>query len=200
MQINVRRVKWACYATNVSMSVVANLSPVLFITFHDLYGISYAMLGLLVLVNFLTQLSIDLIFSFFSHKIDMERAIKNIPLLTIVGFLIYGGAPWFFSQSPYVGLMVGTVVFSAASGFCEVLISPLVAALPCKDPEREMSKLHSSYAWGVVGVILVSTIYLQLMGRSAWQGLVLLFLLVLPTLQDKHNYKSHKSTSTSHCY
>lgn len=178
MSRNEKRVRFACYTTNVSMSVVANLSPVLFITFHDLYQISYSLLGLLVFVNFLTQLSVDLMFSFFSHKINMEKAIKAIPPLTILGFLIYGGAPWLFFAEPYVGLVLGTVVFSAASGFCEVLISPLIAALPSENPEREMSKLHSVYAWGVVGVIITSTLYLQFLGRENWQGLVFFFLLV----------------------
>ena len=45
------RVKYACYTTNLSMSVVGNLSPVLFLTFHELYGISFSLLGLLVLVG-----------------------------------------------------------------------------------------------------------------------------------------------------
>lgn len=41
-----------------------------------------------------------------------------------------------------------------------------------------MSKLHSVYAWGVVGVILVSTVFLRLFGRENWQWLALLFALV----------------------
>ena len=34
------RLKYACYTANVTMSAVANLSPVLFLTFRTLYGIS----------------------------------------------------------------------------------------------------------------------------------------------------------------
>ena len=34
-----KRVKYGCYAGNISMSVVGNLSPLLFLTFRDLYGI-----------------------------------------------------------------------------------------------------------------------------------------------------------------
>ena len=45
------RLKLACYTTNVSMSVVGNLSPILFLTFHNLYDISYSLLGLLILYN-----------------------------------------------------------------------------------------------------------------------------------------------------
>ena len=64
------RLKVACYTSNVAMSVVANLSPLLFLTIRTQYGISYTLLGLLVLINFCTQLSIDLIFSFFSHNAE----------------------------------------------------------------------------------------------------------------------------------
>ena len=35
------RTKLACYTTNISMSVVGNLSPILFLTFHNLYDISH---------------------------------------------------------------------------------------------------------------------------------------------------------------
>ena len=56
----IRRLKYACYTANISMAVVSNLSPVLFLTFRSLYGISYSLLGLLVLINFVTQLTVDL--------------------------------------------------------------------------------------------------------------------------------------------
>ena len=70
MNNKIKRLKYACYSANVTMSVVGNLSPVLFLTFRSLYGISFSLLGLLVLINFVTQLIIDLIFSFFSHKFN----------------------------------------------------------------------------------------------------------------------------------
>ena len=68
MQKNYSGVKFACYTTNISMSIVSNLSPVLFLTFHSLYGISYSLLGFLVLINFVTQLTIDIIISILPLK------------------------------------------------------------------------------------------------------------------------------------
>ena len=59
------RAKWACYAGNITQAITGNIPPLLFITFHKLYNISYSLLGLLVLVFFFSQLTIDLIFSFF---------------------------------------------------------------------------------------------------------------------------------------
>ncbi len=176
--MNYKRLKFACYSTNVTMSIVANLSPILFLTFRSMYGISYSLLGLLVLINFLTQLGVDLAFSFFSHKFNISKAVKFTPVLATTGFLIYAVWPFLFPQAVYAGLVIGTVIFSASGGFAEVLISPVVAAIPSKDPDREMSKLHSIYAWGVVAMIIFSTLFLLTFGAKNWQILALIFTLV----------------------
>ena len=178
MDKKILRVKLACYTTNVSMSVVGNLSPLLFLTFRSLYGISYSLLGLLVLINFVTQLSVDLVFSFFSHKFNIPKTVKLTPLLTVIGLIVYAVWPFVFPNSVYVGLVIGTVLFSASGGLAEVLISPVIAALPSKDPDREMSKLHSIYAWGVVFVIIFATLFLLLFGEENWQWLALILLAV----------------------
>lgn len=172
------RAKAACYMTNVAMSVVANISPVLFLTFRSLYDISYSLLGLLVLVNFSSQLIIDLIFSFFSHKFNIHRTVKLIPVLTLAGLFVYSVWPLLLPGSVYVGLVVGTLIFSVSGGLAEVLISPVIAAIPAKDPDREMSKLHSVYAWGVVGVVLFATVFLRIFGMRSWHALALVFMLI----------------------
>ncbi len=178
MENNFTRVKAACYITNISMSIVGNLSPLLFLTFRDLYDISYSLLGLLVLINFCTQLTIDLIFSFFSHKINMKAAVKVTPLLTLVGLVIYGLTPFILTNNIYLGLVIGTIIFSASGGFTEVLISPVIAAIPAKNPEGEMSKLHSIYAWGVVGMVACTTIFLLIFKNTAWMFLALIYSIV----------------------
>lgn len=174
------RVKWACYSANVSMSVVGNLSPVLFLTFQDMYNIPYTLLGTLVLVNFCTQLSVDLIFSFFSHKFHIPTVLRIMPVLATVGLLIYTIVPWFTQNNiaVYIGLLIGTVIFSASSGLAEVLISPVIAAIPSKNPEREMSKLHSVYAWGVVAIVIFATLFLLVFKQRNWQWLTLTLVLV----------------------
>ncbi len=178
MSTKIKKLKYACYSSNVTMSVVGNLSPVLFLTFRSLYGISYSLLGLLVLINFVTQLLIDLIFSFFSHRFNIPKTVRTIPILAGIGLLIYAVWPFFVPANVYAGLVIGTIVFSAAAGLGEVLISPVIAALPAKDPDREMSKLHSVYAWGVVFVIIFSTMFLYLAGKEKWQILALIFIFI----------------------
>ena len=178
MKQNYTRLKSACYATNITMAVVANMPPVLFLTFRNLYGISYSLLGLLVTIGFMTQLIIDLIFSFFSHKFNIPIIVKFTPLVAVFGLIIFASAPILFPNMVYIGLVIGTLIFSSSAGLAEVLISPVIAAIPSKDPDREMSKLHSVYAWGVVPVIILSSLFILLFGSENWQILSLLFCIV----------------------
>ena len=178
MNQSYNRLKYACYTTNMTMSVVGNLSPLLFLTFRSMYGISYSLLGLLVVINFSTQLTVDLIFSFFSHKFNIAETVKITPVLGMIGLFVYGIWPYFLPNHIYMGLVIGTIIFSASSGLAEVLISPVIAAIPAENPEREMSKLHSVYAWGVVGVVLFSTLFLFVCGKDNWQILALIFALI----------------------
>ena len=173
-----KRLRLACYTSSCSMSVVGNLPPLLFLTFRAQYGLSFSLLGTLVAVNYVTQLAIDLVFSFFSHRFNIFKTLKLMPVLTLLGLLCYAAAPVVLPQAVYAGLLVGTVLFSAAAGLAEVLISPVIAAIPADDPDREMSKLHSIYAWGTVFVVIVSTLFLLAFGTASWQWLTLLFALL----------------------
>lgn len=174
-QSNFKRTKYACYFTYLAMSSVFALPPLLFATFKELYNISYTLLGSLVLVNFCTQLSVDLILSFLSKYFNLRLTIRIMPLVTAAGLSIYALVPWLFPQYAYLGLISGTFVFSIAAGLCEVLVSPTIAALPSDNPAKDMSALHSLYGYGFVGVVLISTLFLQIIGNKYWMLLTLLW-------------------------
>lgn len=172
--------KWACYITNISMAAVGILSPLLFETFKESYGISNTLLGLLVVMNFCTQLLIDLIFTFFPSKFNIKKVIIAMPLITASGLIIYAVMPLVLPSFIYLWLSLGTVVFSVSAGLCEVLISPIIAALPSDNPDRDMSKLHSVYAWGLVAVVIIGTLFLKLLQiiNAGWYFLPILFALI----------------------
>ena len=170
--------KLACYLTSASMAVVVTISPLLFLHFHELYDISYTLLGLLVLVNFCTQLTVDLLFSFFSDRLPLGLCVRLTPAVMALGLLVYTVAPLIFTDAVYPCLLIGTVLFSLAAGLAEVLTSPVIAAIPSADPEGEMSRFHAFYAWGTIGVVLVSTVFLRIFDSSLWQVLTLLLTLV----------------------
>lgn len=173
-----RLTKKACYLTGITMAIASNLSPILFLTFRDMYDLSFTLLGLLVVINFVTQLSVDLIFTFFTKYFNIHKTVKTTPFITFIGLIIYAVLPGFFPETAFLWIAMGTVICSVGSGLSEVLISPVIAAIPSDNPEREMSKLHSMYAWGVVGVAIISTLFILVFGNTNWMYLALLWSIV----------------------
>ncbi len=178
---NFKTTKYACFTAYFTMSSVFSLPPVLFLIFRQLYDISYTLLGTLVLVNFCTQLIIDLIFSVFSKHFNIKKTVRIMPLVTTAGLVIYAAVPAVFPDFAYIGLIIGTVVFSVAAGLSEVLLSPTIAAIPSDNPQRDMSALHSLYAFGVFTVVVISTLFLKIFGNENWIYLTM-FWAVLPII------------------
>lgn len=176
--LNYSKTRLACFYAYLSMASIFSLPPILFVTFREMYGISYTLLGTLVLVNFCTQLSIDLIFTFFTKYFNIHKTVKIMPILTSIGLLIYAIVPTLLPSITYLGLLLGTVIFSVSAGLSEVLLSPVIAALPSEHPDKDMSMLHSLYAWGVLIVVIISTIFLNLFGRENWMYLTIFFAIL----------------------
>ena len=175
---NYKLTKYACYMSNVSGAVIANLSPLLFLIFRESYGVSYTLLGLLVVINFATQLLIDLVFSFFTSKFNIKKTVRSMPIIAAFGLAFYAVMPMLIPRFAYLFIAIGTVIFSVSAGLGEVLISPVIAAISAENSEREMSKLHSVYAWGVVFVVISSSIFLYLFGNNSWNVLALIWASV----------------------
>ena len=163
-----KRTKLACYTAYFTMASVFSLPPLLFVTLREQYQIPYTLLGTLVLVNFCTQLAVDLLFTAFGGRFSPKTIVKVMPLVTTVGLLTYAWVPTLFPQFAYGGLVLGTVIFSVAAGLSEVLLSPVIAAIPSDTPQRDMSMLHSLYAFGVLSVVVFSTLFLRVFGEQYW--------------------------------
>ena len=173
--------KLACYTAYFTMSSIFSLPPLLFATLQDMYNISYTLLGSLVLTNFCTQLLVDLIFTAFSKHFNIKKVVRVMPLLTSSGLVIYAVLPNVMPQYAYLGLITGTVLFSVSAGLSEVLLSPVIAAIPSDNPQKDMSKLHSLYAFGVFTVVVVSTAFLKIFSAENWMYLTL-FWAAMPII------------------
>lgn len=181
MSNNFKTTKLACYSAYFTMSSIFCVPPILFVTFRELYGISYTLLGTLVLVNFFTQLGIDLLFTAFSKYFNAKIMVRIMPIFTSLGLLTYALIPTLFPSIAYVGLLIGTVIFSISAGLSEVLLSPMIAAIPSDNPQRDMSLLHSLYAFGTFTMIIISTVFLRIFGTNNWMYLII-FLACLPLI------------------
>ena len=175
---NFKRTKLACYTAYFTMSSIFSLPTRLFVIFHDTYGISYTLLGTLVLTNFCTQLGVDLVFTVFTKYFNVKKVVRVMPLVTSAGMLIYALTPMLVPEYAYAGLLVGTMIFSVSAGLSEVLLSPVIAAIPSDNPQKDMSLLHSLYAFGVFSVVVVSTLFLKIFGSENWMYLTIFFALL----------------------
>ncbi|MBQ9115646.1 MAG: MFS transporter [Clostridia bacterium] len=181
MSPSYKRTKLACYSAYFTMSSVFSLPPLLFVTLQRSFGISYTLLGTLVLINFFTQLTIDLIFTGFSKYFNPKIIVRVMPILTALGLATYALIPTFFPDIAYAGLVVGTVIFSVSAGLSEVLLSPMIAAIPSENPGKDMSLLHSLYAFGFFTVVLITTVFFKLFGTENW-AIITLFFAALPLI------------------
>lgn len=72
---------YACYLGTITLAIVINLAPILFIVFQEAYGITYEMLGRLVLVNFVTQIVTDILAIRYADRIGYRISIVAAHIL-----------------------------------------------------------------------------------------------------------------------
>lgn len=164
---NYNKTRIACYMGYVVQAIVNNLIPLLFIIFQDSYGITFEMLGRLILINFITQLVVDMLTVRYVDKIGHRRCVVLAHLFCFLGLLMLGILPAIM-KNKYAGILASVVVYAVGGAIIEVLISPISDALPGDKKTASMSLLHSFYSWGQVGVILVTTLILAAIDYNHW--------------------------------
>jgi fucose permease len=169
----------ACYTGYVTQAIVNNLAPLLFIVFQTQYAVPYERLGRLVLLNFVTQLVTDLVAVTLVDRTGYRTPLVLAHGCCVVGLVLLAMLPSALA-SPYLGLSLAIVVYAIGGGLLEVVVSPVVDALPSPPAGKAaaMSLLHSFYCWGQVTVVLGTTLLLGQMGPPAWQALPLVWAVV----------------------
>ncbi len=168
----------SCFVGIFVQAIVTNLTAILFIPIMELYALSYVHLGILVGINFTTQVTADLIFSGLIDRIGFRRLVLPCTLIAFAGLVMMGITPYVFPGAVYTGIIISTVVFAFASGLLEVLLSPIVDAIPNEHKGPAMSLMHSFYAWGQAATIIVTTLLLKLMGGAQWNLIALMWAVV----------------------
>lgn len=156
----------ACCLGYVTQAAVVNLAPLLFVIFQENFGLSFTMIGSLVLFNFVVQLLIDAVAIRFVDRIGYRASVMIAHGFSAAGLLLLGILP--HVMPAYAGLLIAVFLYAIGGGLIEVLISPIVDSLPGDAKASTMSLLHSFYSWGQVAVVALSTLLLQILGHSLW--------------------------------
>jgi fucose permease len=177
VQLSYTHTRIAAYAGYVMQAIVNNLPPLLFVTFWRQFDISLDKLAALIVINFITQLAVDLLSVRFMDKIGYRRAAIAAHICGAVGLFSLGVLP-FVIPSAYAGILIAMLINAVGGGIAEVIISPIVEALPGEQKAASMAILHSFYCWGYLAVVLLSTLFFATIGIANWRILPMLWALV----------------------
>ena len=177
MKQTYNRTLTACYTGYVVQAIVNNFIPLFFLTFQNTYHISMRSITLLISVNFLVQLLVDCLSAGFIDRIGYRASMILAHAATAAGLICLTFLPEIL-PSPFAGLLLSVAIYALGGGLLEVMLSPIVEALPTEHKEKTMSLLHSFYCWGHVAVVLVSTVFFALFGLESWKFMAILWALI----------------------
>ena len=177
MKHTYRHTLYASYLGYVTQAIINNLPPLLFVTFQREFAVSLEQIGLLISVNFGVQLLTDLAAVKLIDRIGYRAGIVCAHILSFSGLIAFSVLPFVFSWG-YTGLLISMTLCSIGGGLLEVLVSPIVEALPGEEKASAMSLLHSFYCWGQVAVVLLSTVFFVTAGVEKWYYLPVLWSVI----------------------
>jgi len=178
MKKNYQYTIYACYVGYIVQAIVNNLPPLLFLTFQREFQISMEQTGLLISINFGTQILVDLASARYVDRIGYRRAAVAAHVFSAFGLVGLGVLPRVMGN-PYLALILAMMCNAVGGGLIEVLVSPIVEAAPASSAkETAMSLLHSFYCWGHVGVVVLSTIGFRVLGMERWNYLPVFWSIV----------------------
>lgn len=177
IRTNYQHTIYACYIGYITQAIINNFAPLLLLTFQSSYAIPLSNVGLLITINFGTQLLVDFLAAKFADRIGHRQLMIFAHASAVVGLLSMAFLPELL-PSPFAGLVIAVVINAIGGGLTEVLISPIVEACPTDGKAAAMSMLHSFYCWGSVGVVLISTLLFKLFGIENWRYVAMLWALI----------------------
>ncbi len=177
MKKNYKKTLIACYLGLVTQAIAANFAPLLFLKFHNDYGISLGKIALIPTMFFLTQLTVDLLCAKFVDRIGYRKCVVASEVASAAGLIGLAFLPELLPE-PFIGIILSVIVYAIGSGLIEVLVSPIVEACPFEHKDAAMSLLHSFYCWGSVGVVLLSTLFFTAFGIDSWKWLACIWALI----------------------
>ena len=172
-----KRTLCASFIGAATLSISNNLAPLLFVLFQQEFEFSVAKIGILITYNFFIQTLVDLIAARYAEKIGYKKCIVAAELFCAVGVSGLGIFPSLLPD-PYLGLLISVSAYAVGGGLLEVLVSPIVEALPLDKKSGAMSLMHSFYCWGHALVVILTTLFFRFVGTQSWRLITFLWALI----------------------
>lgn len=179
IKFNYTHTLYSSYLCYVNQALVNIFPTLIFIYFQREFGISVEKIAFLISFNFIIQMLIDFLSAKFVDRIGYRIPIVFANICAGIGFILLGILPFYIN--PFVAILISYFLNAIGGGMIEVLVSPIVEALPEKQKVKAMNILHSFYCWGLMLVVLFSTAYFRIFGIENWRYLSI-FWAILPII------------------
>ena len=158
-------------------AIVNNLAPLLFVIFQKEFQISVGQIGFLVTFNFLIQILTDYVSAKFADRIGYKTCIIAAHVFSGIGLFGLGIFPGLF-PSPNAGLLTAIAIYAVGGGLIEVLVTPILEAIPTKLSGANIPLLHAAYPCTHAIVVVLTTLYLHFFGSENWKFLTVFWAMV----------------------
>ena len=174
-----KRTLTACCGGIFTQAIITNITAILFVPMMSLYGFDYRHLGLLVAINFISQVIADIIFSGLIDRLGYRKIVQPACATATIMLVLFSLIPYIFPKEHiFLGISIITFIFAFSSGLLEIILSPIVDGVSDEDGGAAMSFMHSFYAWGQVATIIITTLLLHWWGKEYWHFTVLIWAAV----------------------
>ncbi len=177
MKNKYRSTKLACYTGYVVQAIVNNFLPILFIALQSIYGLSYEQLARIIIFNFTAQIIIDLSAPKILKVFGCRGCAVLAHISATVGLVLFGILPQIMSNT-YSAIIISIIITAFGSGLIEVIISPIVEALPTDNKSGNMAILHSFFCWGQAFTIIITTVLIFFTGFELWYFIPVVWAIV----------------------
>jgi len=158
-----------CYLSYFSHAAINYLPPLLFALLSRNYGLSFEQMGRLVFINFGTRFAVDILGMVLADRVGYRKCLVVAHASAALGLLMLGGLPQVLALgNVYTGLMLTMVMFSVCGGLVQVLINPIVNQAAGQLDQSALILLHSTYPWGSMLTIILTTIALHFIPEHVW--------------------------------
>ena len=117
---NYKKTLIACYLGFVTQAICANFVPLLFITFHNIYNISFGMLAMISTCFFVTQLIVDFLCARIVDKLGYRACVIAAEITSGVGLAGLAVLPDIMPV-PFFGILTCVIIYAIGSGLTGVL-------------------------------------------------------------------------------
>ncbi|MGL4739441.1 MAG: MFS transporter [Sarcina sp.] len=182
-KLNYKLTTYSCFVGIFIQAIITNVTAILFVPMMSLYNLSYKHLGILIGINFFSQIVSDIVFGKKIDKLGYKKLVLPAVLVAFFGLILFAATPFIFKTHIFIGLVIATIIFASSSGLLEILLNPIVDSISKEENKNDttMALMHSFYAWGQVATIIITTLFLFIFGYESWQ-LIILFWAIVPII------------------